>query len=172
MAEFFCVLSIQDAIGVDEQHIMKKLICGLLCLGILYSSHAFCDETKAVSEAVTQLTKAMIDADEKTLTELAAPQLSYGHSGGTIEDKATFIEKIVSGHSDFVTIDIQKQTISIAGETAIVRHDLKADILDGGKAASIHLGVLLVWQKQSGKWKLLARQAIKYLPVPDALITR
>jgi hypothetical protein len=147
---------------------MKKLICGLLCLGLLYSNQAFCDETKAVSEAVSKLSKAMIDADEKTLNELAASQLSYGHSGGSIEDKAAFIEKIVSGRSDFVTIDLQKQTISIAGDTAIVRHDLNADILDGGKAASIHLGVLLIWQKQSGKWKLLARQAIKYLPAPAA----
>lgn len=143
---------------------MKKLICGLLCLTFLYSSQAFSDDTKTVAEAVTKLTKAMIDADGKALAELAAPELSYGHSGGSIEDKAAFIEKIVSGRSDFVTIDIQKQTISIAGKTAIVRHDLNADVLDGGKAASIHLGVLLIWQKQSGKWKLLARQAIKYLP--------
>jgi ketosteroid isomerase-like protein len=147
---------------------MNKLICGLLCLTFFYSSQVFCDETKAVSDAVNQLTKAMIDADGKILAELSAPELSYGHSGGTIEDKAAFIEKIVSGRSDFVTIDIQKQTISVVGKTAIVRHDLNADILDGGKAASIHLGVLLVWQKQSGKWKLLARQAIKYLPAPAA----
>ena len=35
---------------------------------------------------------------------------------------------------------------------------------DGGVPNTIHLGVLLIWQKQAGEWKLLARQAFKYPP--------
>lgn len=146
---------------------MKKRL--FTCLYILIStlssttlSYA-ADETD-VAKAVTDLTKVLIDPDAKTLDKLTAEKLSYGHSGGIIEDKAAFMEKIISGRSDFVNINLENQSISISANVAIVRHDLKADIVDGGKPASIHLGVLLVWQKQSGEWKLLARQAIKYLP--------
>ncbi|MEK7226911.1 MAG: nuclear transport factor 2 family protein, partial [Bacteroidota bacterium] len=32
---------------------------------------------------------------------------------------------------------------------------------DGGKPGEVHLLVMLVWQKQGGKWILLARQAVK-----------
>ncbi len=106
----------------------------------------------------------MLDADGKTLKLLSSPALSYGHSGGHIENQAEFIEKIISGKSDFVTINVSEQTMSVSGDTAIVRHILNADIKDGGVPNTIKLGVLLVWQKQSGEWKLLARQAFKFPP--------
>ncbi|HSC69337.1 MAG TPA: nuclear transport factor 2 family protein [Cellvibrio sp.] len=138
----------------------------LLATSLCVSSLVFAEDTAtaAVTKQVDALSKAMIDADAKALKALSAPQLSYGHSGGHVEDQAAFIEKIVSGKSDFVSIKTSGQTITIAGDTALVRHDLNADIKDGGVPNTIHLGVLLVWQKQAGEWKLLARQAIKYPP--------
>jgi Domain of unknown function (DUF4440) len=141
---------------------MKKLL--FICLCLLIATTAYATDETTVAKAVTDLTKVLIDPDAKTLDKLTAEKLSYGHSGGIIEDKAAFMEKIISGRSDFVNINLENQSISISADVAIVRHDLKADIVDGGKPASIHLGVLLIWQKQSGEWKLLARQAIKYLP--------
>lgn len=121
-------------------------------------------EVNVVDKKVAALRLAMIDADAKALKALSSPMLSYGHSGGHIENQAEFIEKIVSGKSDFVTMDLSEQTISISGDTALVRHILNADIKDGGVANTIKLGVLLVWQKQQGEWKLLARQAFKFPP--------
>jgi ketosteroid isomerase-like protein len=118
------------------------------------------DEAK-VAEAVESLRVAMINADKNALENLVADKLSYGHSGGAIDDKKSFVEKIVSGQSDFVTIDLTDQTISISDNTAIVRHILKAKTNDGGKPGEVNLRVLLVWQKQNGGWKLLARQAVK-----------
>ncbi len=118
-------------------------------------------QEKAVMDAVEQLRKGMIDADKAILEKLVTDKLSYGHSGGHIDDKKEFVEKIVSGKSDFVSIDLSEQTISVSGKTAIVRHILKAKTNDGGKPADVHLRVLLIWQKQAGKWKLLARQAVK-----------
>lgn len=122
------------------------------------------NEVDVIDKKVTALRLAMIDADANALKALSSPLLSYGHSGGHIENQAEFIEKIVSGTSDFVTMDLSEQTISISGDTALVRHTLNADIKDGGVANTIKLGVLLVWQKQQGEWKLLARQAFKFPP--------
>jgi ketosteroid isomerase-like protein len=110
---------------------------------------------------VEKLRVAMIDANKTELEKLVAEELSYGHSGGHIDDKKEFVEKIVGGQSDFVTIELSEQTISVSGKTAIVRHILKAKTNDAGKPGEVHLRILLVWQKQAGKWKLLARQAVK-----------
>lgn len=118
------------------------------------------DET-AVSEAVEKLRKAMVDANKEELEGVVMDKLSYGHSGGHIDDKKEFVEKLVSGQSDFVSIDLSEQTIGISGNTAIVRHILKAKTNDGGKPGEVHLRILLVWQKQGKQWKLLARQAVK-----------
>lgn len=145
---------------------MKHLLLGLLCASLACTSYAdsAAQETQQLEAKVAALRTAMIDGDREALLALSAPQLSYGHSGGAIEDQAAFVEKIASGKSDFVTMDLREQTISISGDTALVRHNLKADIKDGGVPNTIELGILLVWQKQAGEWKLLARQAFKFPP--------
>lgn len=61
----------------------------------------------------------MIEADAVKLKELSAKELSYGHSGGHVENQAEFIEKIVSGRSDFVTIELKDQTIQIVKDIAM-----------------------------------------------------
>lgn len=140
---------------------MNKLIIAL----IFISSTSFLsvnqnDET-AVAAAVEQLRLAMVSGDSAALANIAAEQLSYGHSGGLVENKAEFVEKIASGNSDFVSITLSEQSIAISGKTAIVRQRLDAVTNDGGKPGEAHIRVLLVWQKQGKQWKLLARQAVK-----------
>lgn len=147
---------------------MKKLIVSALLFFIVSVTAAQSKSAypagwheKAVVAAVEKLRVAMIDANKTELEKLVAEELSYGHSGGHIDDKKEFVEKIVGGQSDFVTIELSEQTISVSGKTAIVRHILKAKTNDVGKPGEVHLRILLVWQKQAGKWKLLARQAVK-----------
>ncbi len=141
---------------------MKKLsLFAFSLLAIFSITFAQSKQEKAVSDAVEQLRKAMVDADSVMLDNLTTPQLSYGHSGGHIDDKVEFIQKIVSGKSDFITLEFPEQSISISKNTAIVRHKFNAVTNDNGKPGEVHLAVLLVWQKQHGQWKLLARQAVK-----------
>jgi len=119
-------------------------------------------DEKDVVAAVEFLRKAMLDGDKSALDKIAAPELTYGHSSGTIEDKAAFIDALVSGRNDFVTIDLSEQTVKLVGkDLALVRHKLKADTNNGGTPGTANIGILTVWQKQQGQWKLLARQAFK-----------
>jgi hypothetical protein len=46
----------------------------------------------------------MIKPDKAGLENMAAEELSYGHSSGLIEDKAAFVDDIVSGKSVFKTV--------------------------------------------------------------------
>jgi ketosteroid isomerase-like protein len=117
---------------------------------------------KDVASAVEKLRTLMVQPDKKALDELVSASLSYGHSSGKVEDKASFIEALVSGTSDFTDITLSDQTINVVDQTAIVRHTLSANTNDAGKGpASVKISVLTVWIKEKGKWKLLARQAVK-----------
>lgn len=121
-------------------------------------------QEKAVAAAVEALRKAMVDADKATLEKLSHDSLSYGHSGGKVESKGSFVENIVNGNSDFVTIDLTGQTIYVSGKTAIVRHRLSATTKDKGKEpGTVNLAILSVWEKDKKEWKMLARQAVKLL---------
>ena len=141
---------------------IKKLIFGTVAIIFLNTvSLSQTKDEKAVTDAVEQLRNAMVNGDKAALEKLTAEKLSYGHSGGAIDDKKQFVEKLTSGASDFVSIDLSEQTISISNGVAIVRHTLKAKTNDGGKPGEVHLKILLIWQKEKGGWKLLARQAIR-----------
>lgn len=141
---------------------MKKIIAAfLLIVTFNLGATAQSKEEKAVAVAVETMRKAMIDGDKNGLQSIAAEELSYGHSSGKVQNKAEFVDGIASGASDFVTIDLTEQTIKVIGNTALVRHKLSAQTNDGGKPGSVNLGILLVWQKQKGQWKLIARQAYK-----------
>jgi len=116
---------------------------------------------QAVASAAERLRVAMIDPTPAALAQLVADDLSYGHSGGRVDTKDSFIGDLVAGKSDFVTIAITEQTIKIVGNTAIVRHTLTADTNDSGKPGKVQIKILGVWQDQGGTWKLLARQAVR-----------
>ena len=140
---------------------MKYLSLLALVSLISFSSIAQSKDYKAVAAAVEKLKQAMVSGERSALENIASDSLSYGHSGGKVETKAEFVEAIASGKSDFVTIDLSEQTISVSHGVGVVRHVLNATTNDGGKPGTVKIKILLVWAKEKGQWKLLARQAVK-----------
>lgn len=149
---------------------IKKLVCAaaaamaLATLSGCASMHAGAGGASAeqsVSTAAERLRIAMIDPTPAALGQLVAEDLSYGHSGGRVDTKSSFIGDLVAGKSDFVTIVITDQTVKVVGDTAILRHTLTADTNDSGKPGKVQIKILAVWQKQGSDWKLLARQAVR-----------
>lgn len=135
----------------------------LLAFGLMANSQT--KEENAVSAAVQVFKKAVIEANKSLLERITAEELVYGHSSGKVQNKAEFIAEVVSSQPlDYISIETTDQTIKIAGNTAIVRHIFSAETMANGTPGKLRIGNMMVWQKQKGKWKLLARQAYK-LPV-------
>ena len=119
-------------------------------------------DQRSIAEASEKLRLAMISGDKTILESLILPELTYGHSGGHIDDAKEFVEKLVSKQSNFLTIENTNQSIQIVDKTAIVRNHLYAKTADLGKEpGEVSLDILYVWSKAKNGWKLLARQAVK-----------
>jgi ketosteroid isomerase-like protein len=117
---------------------------------------------QAVTTAVENLRKLMLDPNQEQLMAIASNKLSYGHSSGKVQNKQEFVASFINGDSDFTAIEFKDQTVEVSGSTAIVRHTLTGDTHDKGKEpGKANLLILLVWQKVKGQWVLLARQAVK-----------
>lgn len=114
-----------------------------------------------VEAAVDALTRAMLAADGPALDALVLDGLSYGHSGGAVQDKAAFIDALVSRRSSFPSIALTNRSASVVGEDAIARHVFDGETVANGKTVPVHIGVLQVWHRDNGRWRLLARQAYK-----------
>ncbi|RYF88100.1 MAG: nuclear transport factor 2 family protein [Chitinophagaceae bacterium] len=104
---------------------------------------------------------ALLSGDKAQLMQVTTSELSYGHSSGVIENQEQFVEKLSSGKSDFVKIEISNETISVYKNAAVVRHELNAETNDGGKPGTVKLKVVLFWVETKMGWQLAARQATK-----------
>jgi ketosteroid isomerase-like protein len=135
----------------------------VLALGAATTSTlAETNEQAAVAEAIAQLTKAMLAADRSTLEALVSDNLSYGHSSGRVESKKEFVDVVAGKKTVYKSIELSNHVIVIAGSNAIARHAWESESGTGdGKWNVSKIGVLQVWQKEAGGWKLLARQAFK-----------
>jgi len=139
---------------------------GALAIGassLLQSAPSFAaaaDEA-AVDKAVAALRKALLGADKGQLEKLTAEQLSYGHSSGKVESKPQFVDGVMTRKAIVKSITFPEVTVAVVGDAAIVRHLWESESETDGKPTSTKIGVLQVWQKQDGNWKLLARQGFK-----------
>lgn len=117
------------------------------------------DGTATVAQAVAALRDAMFAGDEAKLGQLLYEQLSYGHSDGHLDSKASFIRSLAGGKA-FQSLSFTDQTVELVGDTAIVRHIFDAvNNLPEGQTSTAHIKVLQVWKKEKGAWRLLARQS-------------
>jgi ketosteroid isomerase-like protein len=145
---------------------MRTLVLSIvvMALALLTGAHVVAAQSgdeAAVAQAVEAFRNAMLKADRSQFEALCADQLSYGHSAGRIETKAQFIDAATSGRSMWKFITLTDQSHHIVGNNAIVRHVLTGETERDGKTNPVKIGVLMVWHKEDGNWKLLARQAYR-----------
>jgi ketosteroid isomerase-like protein len=141
-------------------------VAGALALGassLLYKTAVLAEaaDEAAVNQAVEGLRKALLEGNKARLEQLTADQVSYGHSDGRVQTKAEFIDGVMTRKAVVKSLTFPELKVAVVGNTAIARHIYASESETDGKASSNRLGVLAVWQKQDGNWKLLARQGYK-----------
>ena len=146
---------------------MRHFSC-LLLFVILISNNALAQSQDAaqVALAIERFRMAMVNPDSTVLAELVSDDLEYVHSSGTVRNKRGFIDEFMKRWTNFTKATILDQTIKISGDNAIVRHRLLADANNPGYPAVVDIIILMVWRKEGGQWKMLARQAAKVPPKP------
>jgi hypothetical protein len=156
----------EEAMNIDRRAlILPALALGLLSVlppGLLPALAASADE-EAVAKNVEAFRKGQIAANAEILATLCAAELSYSHSDGRVEDKATFIANATNGKSKVLSLEYQDPKIVVVGPAAIVRFHWvgEAENVADGKKSSTNLHILMNWQKQGADWKLLSRASTK-----------
>jgi len=144
---------------------MKKFL-SILLLAFL-SSTTFCQSGKEteVWAKVEALNKAVFETkDSAAIQALVSETVTYGHSTGVLENKPVMLHNAVVNTQVYKNLSVEKLGTSTAGETVIVRYILRADVLKDGATSPLNIGILQVWAKDRGKWRLFARQAVKVDP--------
>jgi ketosteroid isomerase-like protein len=156
----------EETMDIDRrQLILPALALGLLSVvpvGVIPAFAASEDED-AVAKSVEAFRAAQFAANAEALASLCATELSYSHSDGRVEDKATFIANATNGKSKFLSLEYQDTKIRVVGPAAIVRFHWvgEQEAVADGKKSSTNLHILMNWQKQAADWKLLSRASTK-----------
>ena len=94
---------------------------GALALGVpslFFSSPALAEagDEAAVKQNVEALREALLKADKAQLERLSAEQLSYGHSDGRVQNKAEFIDGVMTRKATVKSINFPDLKIAVAGD--------------------------------------------------------
>jgi len=116
------------------------------------------DFEKKILALETRRIGAMVRKEIETLDALLGDDLSYTHSDGTTDTKASFLARI-KNRGDYLGVDyLDTQVIPLTGTTAIVRG--RAQIrLEGTPGYPVLF--LDVWTLRDGAWKMVAWQATR-----------
>jgi len=140
----------------------------LLCSAALRAIPAFAAVTgdfADVEAAIEAFRKAMLANDREKLEALCAEKLTYGHSTAKVQTKKEFIDDATSGKTTWKSITLTDESTQLVGTNATARFVFTGANESDGKTNAVKIGVLMVWVKEQGKWRLLARQGYK-LPQP------
>ena len=142
----------------------RQLALPVLAIGLLGVIPAFAGaDEDAVAKNLEAFRAAQASSNAEILASLCAAELSYSHSSGVVEDKATFIANATNGKSKWLSLVYENPTIRIVGPAAIVRFHWLGEqqaVADGKRTAN-DLHILMNWQKQGTEWKLLSRGSTK-----------
>ena len=114
---------------------------------------------EAVRQVEDRRIKAMIDDDFVALEATLADDLTYGHSSGAVDTKASYLEALKSGKTKYLTFDRTPSVVRLYGETAVITG--AATLSLRGQAAPFTLRYTLVYVKREGQWRMVAWQSTR-----------
>jgi len=120
-------------------------------------------EEDAIAKHLEVFRAAQAAGKAEGLASLCAEELSYSHSNGSVDDKASLLSGITTANYKWTSLEYKNPTIRVVGPAAIVRFNFvgEQEFAADGKKTPQNLHVLMNWLKQGSEWKLLSRSATR-----------
>jgi len=119
----------------------------------------------AVSRADDARVAATIAANRAQLGAIFSDDLNYAHSSGAVNDKAGYIDTIVTGHTKYFSIDyVQRKFTPAAPGIVLMTGRCRIKSANDGQSLNLYLGFLAVWRLEGGAWRFLAWQSCRLPP--------
>lgn len=119
----------------------------------------------AVRAADDERTAATVAATPARLDAIFSDQLHYAHSSGVIDTKASYMDSLISGRSDYVSFEhVTREFIPVGPGIVLMKGRAIIKAGTPGKPNTNDLNYLAVWREEGGKWRFLAWQSCKNPP--------
>jgi hypothetical protein len=161
----FTIKTTEETMNINRRELMlPALALGLLSVVPMSMVPAFAGaDEDAIAKNLEAFRVAQVANNGEAVAAVCAPELSYSHSSGAIDDKASLSAGITKANYKWTTLEYKNPTIRVVGPAAIVRFNFvgEQEFTADGKKTPQNLHILMNWQKQGSDWKLLSRSATK-----------
>jgi Domain of unknown function (DUF4440) len=154
---------IGNAVAERSTMMTKALLAAVLALGVVLSARIVAQAgTAGLGKKILDLEKqriaAMVKKDIATLDVLLADDMSYTHSGGTTDTKASFI-KLIKERGRYLGVDYSNTQVITSGANAVVVRGIAQIRLEN--TPSYPVIFVDVWVLRDAAWKMIAWQATR-----------
>ena len=105
--------------------------------------------------------EAQVKSDRAALERLLADDYRLANSGGQVEDKPQFIADQTASGYRLNPFTVEEPIEKVMGDVALLGGVANLSGTDGGKAYSVRLRFMDVWQKRAGRWQVVFTQATR-----------
>jgi len=151
--------------GVTEGiQMIRRVRMGLLALALAalpVAAVAAPSTDEAILKLEDQRIQAMLAGDVATLDRVLAPELTYGHSNGKMDTKASFLAQIRSGDLRYKALRRQDVRVQVIDSTAIVTGQAALDVRTAAGDVSIPIRFTDVWVRRGDHWEMVAWQSAR-----------
>jgi len=142
---------------------MKSFFAVALALSVVSSGRVVAEAgTTGIEQKILELERqriaAMVKKDIATLDALLAEDMSYTHSGGTTDTKASFI-RLIKERGRYLGVDYSNTQVITPGATTVIVRGIAQIRLENTPAYPVIF--VDVWVLRDGAWKMVAWQATR-----------
>ena len=114
---------------------------------------------QAIHAQETRRCAALLSADLATLTRLFADDMVWIHGSGKSDGKASMLDRIASGKTQYLEIENSRQNIRFFGQTAIVDGLVDMRLHLAGAVQQIHSRFTICWAWTGADWQVVHWQS-------------
>ena len=147
---------------------LRPLLALILLLSAVSVHAADLDELiAAVRLADDQRVAATLAGDIDALKAIYSDEMYYAHSSGKLDSKTSQLEGIATGIYKYTKFDYKERTFTPIAPTVVLMKGAALLALTRltGEKILLDINYLGVWRLESGKWKFMAWQAAKNVPL-------
>lgn len=115
----------------------------------------------AVLASERRWTEALVKGDVDALARLYADDLVYVHSGGNVETKAEFLDRVRKGGLKYQKVELVEPRVRVYGQAAVVNGAFDVSVLVNGQPMNHRVVYVHVYAQQGGEWRIVAHQTTR-----------
>ncbi|HZS07031.1 MAG TPA: nuclear transport factor 2 family protein [Blastocatellia bacterium] len=104
---------------------------------------------------------ALTKADTAALDRIYADGLTYTHSSGAVDTKASYIANLKAGNTKYESLEREDIKVALYGDTAVATCKATIKLVNKSGPTTLVTRVIHVYVRQQGRWQMVAHQTTR-----------